>query len=56
MKSHAPPGAFCCLCGVLLGYKKLVGVNVGVEVRFYKPKTRISYVDTRVFAGGVREI
>ena len=34
----------------------IIEVNVGVEVRLDKPKTRISYADTRVFAGGVREI
>ena len=34
----------------------IIEVNVGVEVRLDKPKTRISYADTRVFVGGVREI
>ena len=34
----------------------VIEVNVGVEVRLDKPKTRISYADTRVFVGGVREI
>ena len=31
-------------------------VNAGVYGRLDKPKTRISYADTRVFVGGVREI
>ena len=34
----------------------IIEVNVGVEVCLDKPKTRISYADTRVFVGGVREI
>ena len=34
----------------------VIEVNVGIEVRLDKPKTRISYADTRVFVGGVREI
>ena len=34
----------------------IIEVNIGVEVRLDKPKTRISYADTRVFVGGVREI
>ena len=34
----------------------IIEVNVEVEVRLDKPKTRISYVDMRVFVGGVREI
>ncbi len=34
----------------------LLWVKWWVKRNFYKPKTRISYADTRVFVGGVREI
>ena len=43
----------------LLSYsldRGIIEVNGGAEVRLDKPKTRISYTDTRVFVGGVREI
>ena len=54
VSGHAPPG------GVPLFKipqdRGIIEVNVGVEVRLDKPKTRISYADTRVFVGGVREI
>ena len=57
----APPGIRPCAAGGVPLFKitqdrGIIEVNVGVEVRLDKPKTRISYADTRVFVGGVREI